>query len=148
MFEVMLSSTKKISGFLMRRTSSTISSMGRRVCVFAKYDWIAQNSHRKWQPRPASTSPTGRYRCPAKLGGDLIRPFGGIGLDAERHQIRRFVERNRFRPVVVETNVGIAIARRHPGKRRRRERLHLPRADVRLSSAASDARMNERQPHR
>ncbi len=60
MFDVMLSSTKKISGFLIRRISSMISSTGRRVCVAPKYEVMAQNSQRKWQPRPASISPTGR----------------------------------------------------------------------------------------
>src|SRR5437868_462931 len=77
MLDVMLSSTKKISGFLIRRISSMISSIGRRVCVFPKYDWIAQNSHRKWQPRPASTNPTGRYRFPAKIERSGRKPERG-----------------------------------------------------------------------
>ena len=32
----------------------------RRVCVDEKTVCTAQNSHLKWQPRPASTSPMGR----------------------------------------------------------------------------------------
>ena len=37
-----------------------ISSGGRRVWVAPKTVCTAQKSHLKWQPRPASTSPTGR----------------------------------------------------------------------------------------
>src|SRR5204863_23870 len=40
--------------------SALISSIGRTGWVGPKMVWTAQNSHWKWQPRPASTRPMGR----------------------------------------------------------------------------------------
>ena len=61
MFEVMLSSTKKISGlWRIPANSVKMSPDGRRVWLWLNTVCTAQKSHLKWQPRPASTRPIGR----------------------------------------------------------------------------------------
>ena len=76
---------------------------------------------------------------------DLVRPLGGVRLDADRHQIGRLVERNLFHPVVVKFHVH--VRRREPRDRRRRQRFHLPRADIFLPRPPADAGMDDRQFH-
>ena len=46
--------------FAANQTFPGLDAAGRRVCVLANIACTAQNSQRKWQPRPASTSPIER----------------------------------------------------------------------------------------
>src|SRR5947199_10547992 len=80
------------------------------------------------------------------FAGDLVGPFCGVGLDAHRHKIGRFIERDRLHPLVIETHVH--IARSQSGEGCGGQRLHLPGADVTLVTAPPpNAWMDERELH-
>ena len=76
----------------------------------------------------------------AVFAGDLVGAPRGVGLDADRDEVGRLVERDLLHPIVVEAHVD--VRRRQPGDRRGRQRLHLPGADVALPGAPADARMD------
>ena len=86
-----------------------------------------------------------RHAAPAVLAGDLVGALRGVRLDADRDEIGGLVVRDGLHPIVVEAHLD--VGRREAGDRRRRQRLHLPGADVTLSRPAPDARMDERQSH-
>ena len=49
-----------------------------------------------------------RHAAAAILGGDLVGAPGGVGLDADRHQVRRLVVRDRLHAIVVEADLDVA----------------------------------------
>ncbi len=94
-----------------------------------------ETTHHHWNP--AATV----------LAGDLIGAPSGVGFHAHRHQIRRLVKRNQFQAIIIE--LPLHAGRGQGSDHRRRERFHLPRANIppRLLTA-TDARVHDRQAKR
>ena len=88
-----------------------------------------------------------RNAAAAELGGDLVRAPGGVGFDTHRHQVRGLVVGNGLGAIVVKANVDARAFGRQSGKCGRRQRLHLPGADVGLADSPADAGMDEGESH-
>ncbi len=131
---------------LERAMARVVDDLGPDVLRLAEHHAFGIARHFVGRQRGVKAAHHHRHAALPVLAGDLVGALGGVGLDGNGHEIRRFVERNRLHAIVVKADVD--VGRRQAHQHRDRQRLHLPGAHVAHARAAADGRVDERQSHR